>query len=254
DLEAEMAAARADTLILSEELMAARLKAPDIARLRDYLARFAKRIVAVCYIRRQDEIPLSMYSTALIDGAVRPFRYPPRNLPPWYDYHAMLTPWAEVLGRENIRVRRFGRDYFPNGDLIDDSLEVFGVDGAGLDKTPPRNPSMDAKRLEFLRRVNKALDGRHEAERRRIAHRLQVTSDGERLGASRLARKALVADYRPSNKQVARTYLDLPGRLFTHPFPDDPPADTQLRPQDIERLKAVLTGIEIPPDAFDQLG
>lgn len=85
----------------------------------------------IVYLRRQDEFvsslwrqkvkegrPLSAYENYGKDGNVRKR----------CSYCKTLTIFRDVVGRENIIVRRFERDKFVGGSILPDFLDIFGLE------------------------------------------------------------------------------------------------------------------------------
>src|SRR5262249_51373413 len=54
----------------------------------------------------------------LVNGALPGKRHPPREYVPYFDYHALLTRWASVFGKENVQPRLWHE--LPNRNVIDD--------------------------------------------------------------------------------------------------------------------------------------
>ncbi|HEX8233997.1 MAG TPA: hypothetical protein VF559_11710 [Caulobacteraceae bacterium] len=223
DLTVEVEAARPRTLLFSHENLSTRLRPPEIARLHDFLGDFAERVTILAYVRRQDELPMSLYSTAVLGGRAEPFAWPePDAAPGWFDYHPILCAWRDAFGAENLQVRRYGRRYFTDKDLLADLAQALGLP-SGLEPAPRLNSGFDLQRLEFVRLLNGVTGGQADPRWHALARRLHDTSEGPGLGASRRRRKAFAAAFEESNRKVARDFLGLDGPLFDHPFPNNPP-------------------------------
>ncbi|HZZ80281.1 MAG TPA: hypothetical protein VFE62_17345, partial [Gemmataceae bacterium] len=118
------------TVIMSNEHCSSRLlRDEEVQWLKDILAPHFEKIRIVVYLRRQDDYLLSIYSTAVKSGSVRPLEVPPlRSAAARYDYWPFLSRWARVFGRDAIVCRKFERATLKNGDVIDDLLSVIGVE------------------------------------------------------------------------------------------------------------------------------
>lgn len=223
ELVAEVAEGAPHSLVFSHETLSARLKAPEIERLRDFLAEFAERVAIVAYVRRQDELPMSLYSTAVLGGSGEPFAFPSReDAPHWFDYHRVLGAWSEVFGPSSLIVRRFGSSYFQDGDLLADFTAAIALP-SGLERTARLNLGFDVERLEFVRLLNRATDGQTDPRWRAAAKKLHDRGRGPGLGASRRQRKRFAAEFEIGNRRVAAEFLGIDGDLFDHPFPNDGP-------------------------------
>jgi len=145
-------------VIFSNEHCSSRLYHPEeLERLRDLFGLFSKDIRIIVYLRRQDDFLLSTYSTNIKSGKVHPFFLPELNEETLhrYDYLRLLDLWAGVFGRENLVVKVFDRSAMVNGDVVQDFLNLIGID-INDDYVIPdeRNRSLDVYTIEFLRRFN----------------------------------------------------------------------------------------------------
>ena len=96
---------RGGTLLLSSEHLSSRLHDEDVAALRALLAPFAETIDVVIYLRRQDELLLSLYSTYVKSGGKNDIGWLAGVS--WLDFDAYLQRWENAFGRERITVRRY---------------------------------------------------------------------------------------------------------------------------------------------------
>ena len=144
-------------VVLSCEHFSSRLKDASALRLiRDALPN--RSIKVVCYLRRQDDLALAAYSTAIKTGRRQPFDVSQVTPKSWYfNFDKILSLWAEVFGPENIVVREYNRAQFAGGDVRHDFLTLLGIDPAGFQFLPDKNISMDAIQVDALRLVNSHL-------------------------------------------------------------------------------------------------
>lgn len=221
--------------ILSNEHCSSRLASTaEVQRMQDLLSAHFERIFILVYIRRQDELLLSAYSTAVKSGSARALAVPGPAAAAGYDYASLLSRWSDVFGREQIICRRFEKSSLRNGDVVDDLLNVVGVPAdAGLARPSPANESLDAVSLEFLRLFNRSIprfseqNERHQI-RDNIIRLLRELSQGAlpTLPARELG--CFMSRFRESNRQVALDYfggerLDGDDALFA------PSSDTRNR-------------------------
>lgn len=93
---------------------------------------FTVKIIA--YVRKQDELLESWWNQTVKHGISK------SNVLTWeeyqevypkyinLDYYALLKAAADELGVENVVVRRFHRDFFKDGRLLDDFLDILGLE------------------------------------------------------------------------------------------------------------------------------
>ena len=129
-LAAEFAARPYKLAVMSGEHCSSRLLEDDeVAWLREKLLRFASNIKIVVYVRRQDDYLLSTYSTSVKSGTQNKLSIPnERIVQNRYDHWNMLERWRRVFGRENIICRKFERASLKSGDIVDDVLDIAGID------------------------------------------------------------------------------------------------------------------------------
>lgn len=122
-----------DKVILSDEgiwLYMHRDKGETLRKLCDFGKEHGFEVKIIAYLRRQDEFmsslwrqivkegkPLCEYSDYGNDG----------NLKKRCSYCKTLTLFRDVVGKENIIVRRFERDKFVGGSVLPDFLDIFGL-------------------------------------------------------------------------------------------------------------------------------
>jgi len=94
DLSAELKG-RGGTLVLSNEHMHSEVRSPAaVTRLKDLLRPHCKEIKILAYVRRQDRVAVSQYSTALkvgLDYLPPVFPSMAQGLDYYFDYHAVLS-------------------------------------------------------------------------------------------------------------------------------------------------------------------
>jgi len=222
--------------ILSCEHFSSRLKQDQLVELRKMLAGFDVRVLV--YLRRQDEMAMAAFSTALRRG--RRTWFNPDDIHPddgYWNFDKMLGWWADAFGEESITARIFDRHQLIGGDVVLDCLAMVGITLNDPPSIPRANKSLSLKEAELVYALNRRLVSRDEAvaagrpERYRAAQQLRelalevakhvnsISGSGP-LGAilSDRQKQALNEKFFESNRRVARRFF---GRdeLF-----DDPPA------------------------------
>jgi hypothetical protein len=199
--------------VMSGEHCSSRLlEDAELQWLKDRLSPFFDKIHIVVYIRRQDDYLLSTYSTAVKSGATYGLRLPPdRAVRQRYDHWELLERWARVFGRDRVICRRFERAELKNGDIVDDFLEVVGIDPKRYERPEDVNESLDAESLEFLRLFNKHVPRfvkrKLNPARDNVVPLLGRVSEGPLLTLPRAELDGFIAQFRDSNRKVAIEYF-----------------------------------------------
>lgn len=241
-LESETDESAAAALVLSNELLATRLRRPDeIVRLKTLCGQIARRTKVVVYLRNQADLLASRYTNVIWEGGTKDFDFRARTA--IADYALLLDRWSGVFGKDNLVVRRFEPAEFPGGDVIEDFARVIGLDKSGLRVPRRANPSLDAESLAFLRSVNRSLSTRMaicvQPFRGAIVRALQRRRGGTRFTIPRSLAAKIEDAYRGSNERVAAEYFALRySPLFSPPtLVSDSPV-----PKSIGAVAAVRVG------------
>lgn len=223
DLAAEMASlpAQVHTVIFSGEHCQSRLvTAESVGRLKALLDRHFSDYLILVYLRRQDELAISHFSTQLRNGQRNARLLPVREeRNPYFDYAALLDRWASVFGRQAMRPRLYGRAHFAGGDLMEDFRQACGIGAIDWpDAGTMRNPSLIPAAQEFLHRFNATEAGGPGRPRPRWAYEfLNEHFAGPGKKPLREDARAFVEKFEEGNQAIRAEYFpDLP-RLF----PDD---------------------------------
>jgi hypothetical protein len=233
-LRGEILQSGCQKVVLSNEQLSSQLKsANEIRRIADLLRPISTDIRVVVYLRRQDELALSLYSTSIRAGAVLPELTVQQALEN-YDYAVMLEPWAKVFGKQALIVKVYERSRLKDGDLVSDFFSIVGYKPVASVKAPSRsNTSLDALSLAFLREFNRHVpefvDSSYNPLRSGIGSALEAISNGSNPKNWRgRPLREVVERFAESNANVAREYLDIEdGKLFS----DSPVAEYDEEPE-----------------------
>lgn len=155
-IETELARFKPDGMILSAEHFSSRLGAVEIVRLRELLR--AHEVEIICYARRQDELALSSYATAIITGRRTPFSLDDvteKNR--YFNYCAMLDDWAAAFGKDAITLRSYERAC-ASASVIDDFMSLLGItDLSDWQRVERLNERLSARQAHVLMHVNRVL-------------------------------------------------------------------------------------------------
>jgi len=226
------------TVLFSSEHFQSRLVSDlEISRLKAFLDEFFDDYSIILYLRRQDDVARSLYSTSLRTGKI-----PRRQLlagkmnGPYFDYLGLMTRWADAFGIENMDVRKYGRKYFRNGDLLADFCEACGV--ANFDRfvrPEEKNQALSAIAQAGLLELNLHFPGKVDGElnefnrllRRHCTKYLAKHYPGPTLMPSREEAIAFYESYREGNEEMYRKFFD-GEEIFENDFANYPEHSVDL--------------------------
>lgn len=226
-----------------------------IANMRELFDRIASSVRVVAYLRRQDGHLCSRYQQMVKrEGEVRLLTERAElDLSDDYDYHARLTTWRELMRPDQLVVRTFEPARFVGGSLVSDFLDATGLDlrAEQLVQVPPRNESIDAEAVEFLRVLNLHLQDLGTPPDRTLTNdvmnRLRPHTHGRTLTLPEPVLDDFMARWRQSNEGVARDFVgDAPQSHFAARQNTRNTTTDQLL--DPARFAALLDLVELPGD------
>jgi glycosyltransferase involved in cell wall biosynthesis len=213
------------------------------ARLIDYLNGYDVSVLV--YLRRQDEWANSQYCEFVAGGAIGRVSV---DIEDWLkqdktiyrmSYDRLLATWSDLLGKENLQVRRYGKQYFRQGELTLDFLHALGIkDSAQFRQPQPdrQNTSVMSRRHVQLMQHFNSLDFKSNTHYLNFVDQVEVGL--RKLGlqpeqANLLPEGSsdqLLRSYTPTNDKVAKRYLHLdPGEpLFDTSSPGAKPRGDRL--------------------------
>ncbi len=227
DAAAEVDRNRERIFVFSNEHCSSRLTTPQqIARLRDFLARFFDRVTVTVYLRRQDQVAVSLYSTLLKFGGDRWEILPdPRLRSTYWDYDRLLALWADAFGAENVVPRIFDRAELFGGSVVSDFVRQWGL-GQGFGDVRDTNESLQPHAGEFLRRLNTAFPGYVNGEfnrmRGELGARIGTLFPGRGPKPSRAEAMAFYQGFAAPNEAVRARWFPARATLFPEDFSSYP--------------------------------
>lgn len=227
------------TVIYSSEQLGSLLTEPaDVARLRQLLNPWFQEFQVILYLRRQDEMAVSKYSTALraggeIDPSILP---PPGREALTYRLSDIVDLWAGTFGEAALRPRLLERQALIGGDVVTDFLAAIGIEGLQVEARPPAsNPALSAEAQEMVRRFNILAEMRGYADRPRLAPHLRAPRfQGKPRLPTRAEAEEFFARFDAGNERLRARYFPGRDRLFSADFSRYPEAHdaTAVIPQD----------------------
>ncbi len=118
----------------------------------------------ILYIRRQDDYLASAWLQLDLKQGETVERFLERAAgQPIANWHDQLLPWEEAVGRERIILRRYGRHYLKDGDIVADFNSVTGIEVDGCEPLAMRiNPSYSDALGRMASRVADVFEGFHD--------------------------------------------------------------------------------------------
>lgn len=240
-LQREFAASpKADTLIISSEHLQSRLATTEaITRLKDFLDPWVDKFEIVFYLRRQDRMAVSFYSTKIKSGNAKPILFPAAMngpIPYYFDYERLYNNWHAVFGAAAMRVRIFSPLEWVQGDLVQDFCLVCGLLADGKRMPVAENESINQLGVDFLLEVNKQIPsmiaGKRNPEHEALIQFVSRLCSGKSYPASREEAMAFYQRFVDGNERLRKQVF--PGRLeplFDEDFSDYLDKPEQLEPQ-----------------------
>lgn len=219
DLDREIAEHQPKHVIFSSEFFSLRRNMDPVRRFFDGL-----EVVVIVYLRRHDIWYPSLYSQALktvenppwepgLEGFVRATMKSTGGYPM---YSQLLNAWADLFGRDNVRVRAFERESMKDS-ITDDFFDLCGLsvpNCLGREQVPVLNKAPDATKLAALEELKRTPISA--LTKRLIVGAFWNSPDaGEKLKMSAELKQEIIDRHSEDYATIARQYLgDQAGVLF----------------------------------------
>jgi len=226
-LQAELAPhikAGRNVLLSSEHLSSRAVKDVEIKELLSLFKAFDVNYKVIVYLRRQDKMMLSTYSTWVKSGGrwqLNPNAYKNRR----YNHLEMLNLWTSVVGKENMIVKVFEKTRMKNGDLFQDFSSVIGIaniKGLAIPKKEKLNSALDQEQIQFLTLFNKFVPSMNEGApnkaRGEIISYLEEFSTDNKLDITQEEKRKIYKHFESDNNKIAELYLS-DGKPLFDPIP-----------------------------------
>ena len=245
-----------DLLVITSEHFHSRLRSVDeVKRVYDLLAPFSDDIEIVVYLRRQDRLAVSLFSTKC-RGDFSQFEIlpDPKSVDEhYYNYRLLIDRWSSVFGADKIVVRNY--DAVTRGDsrLLLDFIDVAGLPNEIEYEFPPKqNQGLSGRAQAGLLYLNSAVStvtAYDVALKRHVSEMLRDMYPGEEMLPSRADAEAFYDLYRASNSSLARTYLSSE-ILFDEDFSRYPEEGCDVEKLDEVRSEVLKIVVEHSRDMF----
>lgn len=235
------------TVIFSNEHCHSRLRDTDsIARLKSLMDKYFYEYKIIVYLRRQDHLAISHYTTALRNGATYTEVLPPpwREPPSFYDYEALLERWSACFGKNAIVPRLFDRGRFLGGDVLLDFLDFCKLDiKIDPQEAGASNVSLRPVAQEFLRRFNMSMSKQGDPHRPGlglVGRLLDMHFAGPGSTPRRDKARAFLSLFMAGNENVRREWFPDEAVLFSDDV-DEYPDETSAEITEAEMLDVAIT-------------
>ncbi|MFC1688662.1 hypothetical protein ACFL07_03265 [Pseudomonadota bacterium] len=208
-----------------------RFNREQLEKIRTWFSEFKIRIVY--YLRRQDELLMSVISQAMKGGDpdVRDIKSGIESYSYLLDFATCLAPFEDVFGEDSIQVLLFEKSQMVGGDVTQDFFsKVFNLmlKTEQIGKLPEENIGLVRDALEFKMLLNK-LDNtslklqnyQHLLERYSILSRKHGEDSWNDVSLlSPMERLNIIRKYNDCNTMIANKYFGrVDGKLFYDPLP-----------------------------------
>jgi len=221
----------ADVLIISSEHMHSRLtNKKNIAQLKCFLEEWVEKFEVVMYIRRQDRVAVSHYSTKIKSGNTDLFVFPrpiKGDVPYYFNYELIYDNWSTVFGSQSIQVRLFSSEEWIQGNLVQDFCGACAISSEGKQIPEAENESLNSKGVDFLREINRQLPGsivgEQNEDRDKLTQIISKLCRGKNIPASRDEAIKFYKPFQESNERLRiKVFPQRKKTLFSEDFSDYP--------------------------------
>lgn len=202
----------------------------------------------IVYLRRQDDFLFSWWSQRIKEGlyqeCVLSWEEMTREMPIVHlDYYEMLHDISEYVGKENLIVRRFDREYFTGGSIYEDFVNVIGLEYSDAFKIQAEtlNRGLTKNNAEIKRILNKLPDLDVHSNwmfQNILAHNSNSKKDNRKYSMfSRQEAEELYEKYREGNRLIGEAYMGMEKEDL---FPFEYNAEQKWTPDNEEMLEDII--------------
>ena len=247
-IRSEIAAGDFHTIIFSNEHCHSRLLTIEaLHRLVEVIGLPSENFEIVVYLRRQDRLAVSLFSTRIKLGDVDSV-FPPIEdgvLPEYFCFDRLLQLYACVFDRKKIKVRLFEKSRMIGGDVVSDFYDTIGLNMAPSQRFH-ENASLSLESIIFLTSFNRKfpliVDGRINELRGPILEAINQGKTGTPFYPSREEAVSFYIAFGSGNSAVASSFFPDLDRLTL--FDDDFSAYPEGQPRSELEVKECMQYIE----------
>lgn len=228
-LERQISATDPDVIVFSNEHLHSRVRSlGQVRRLKQILSQLSDDIQIILYIRRQDRLAVSYFSTPYKFGEKttvgQAIPAASKGVPHYYDYGKLVTLWSEVFGAENLVVKIFEEEVRSEGGVVASFLNAAGLPRQADTMAKVHNESLSMEAIMFLASFNEQIAALpdQKAELRKIRMSLVRFLERNYPARRKLASKEAAMDFysrcHASNEIVLKTFFPDRTKLFDENF------------------------------------
>lgn len=211
---------RIHTVLISSEQLHSRLhKNSEVNNLFNLVKPLFDTIKIIVYLRRQDKVAVSLFSTACHAGGhrIEIIDSRPRGDNPYYNYLNLVEKWSSIFGKDSIKINLFEKESFYNNDLLQDFSHHINLEYTpNIIKPGNKNEQLSSKLqsclLLFNRVYPKFENGKFNREnnqlRFKILNQLQSKYPGKGHLPSIKKAREFYDLFKTSNDELAKTYFN----------------------------------------------
>ena len=218
-------------LISSEHLHSRLVTVEEVDRIKSLLSPYFSDFKIVVYLRRQDKLALSSFSTYYkaggVDSLLDRLAAQANTDLDYYDFDRLLEKWSEVFGVESVVPRIFSRKSFHQQNLLADFIEACNLSNENMnfESVDQQNSSLSKGALEALRSFNmyfpaddSVVNSRNNLNlRAKFVKTLETEHSGVPQVVSRETAEGFVNQFADSNARVAQRWFNR-AKLFNDDY------------------------------------
>ncbi len=235
------------TIIATSELIHSRLIRPsEITRLLKFFSPYVDDVQIVMFLRRQDELAISRFSSILRAGygsfddvladlgAKQYFRAPAEKLPKdfsdYYDYQRLVERFLVHVPSTSVVIELYQKLLTPGGSAVSTFLRHACIDTALVaQRDDVHNPGLSTKAQFVMAEVNKRAlpyfpSGLRNIGLKSLHRRIEENILGDKRSLTRDDARSFYDHFRESNDWVRQTFFPERSTLFNEDFSTYPEA------------------------------
>jgi hypothetical protein len=229
DNELQQIPSNVKCLVMSNEHIHGRITAKhEVRRLRDFVGSFCHSTKVIIYLRRQDRLAVSLYSTRFRAGSTELKPVFSTLATEFYDYKKILDQFSEEFGADNIIIRIFDKSELRNHDLFEDFCEILGLSIDSRYRRPAiLNQPLVPEAIRFFAELNKHIprfaDGKANPDFSYILNAMDSLFCGHGAVVNRALAQQFYEQFKASNEAIRKLYFpkrEVP--IFDEKFDDYP--------------------------------
>lgn len=244
------------TWLFSSEHLSSRLREPaEVAAFADWMREYFEDVRFLVYLRRQDFLASSAYSTYIKSGGTAAWGMDRLTGGTYFDHLQLVSRWTAAAGADHVQVRPYLEEFKGGDALLDDFMCALGLT-PGPDWIVPQpgfNVRLSAEGTEVLRQLNRiypAFDahGRPNMRRRRMSRIVATECPGPSWRLTPDTGREVLDHFAPGNaKLIAELTAGGPVTSATpelwQAWLDQPTDDAPTQQLTPERLAEILVDL-----------